>query len=524
MTIIARLKQRREKRKIKLHIKMKSPMKQKTSRAIRSSQQYPNDYLEIPAKRLLNDEGAPNPIEVDDMTMTAMELEVQDLVAQSKKPVTVASIANALVVSNRVMSHHANQGNGFFDRFLKQMKSLTIRRKPGQQEKESLGRRYALMNALNYLEKIPDSHKQTVTCWEEAKPKLREIFTFPEETETADKESKPDDGTVGLDMYKATLESSLATKSAAFGMQPSHEKWKQVAAVTPPKKLYRGRLEGEAGEGADLLSIQIRDAESDLESRKKSAAVKDVEERLHIQEKEEEARKLASSLMRPLTDEEHATVKNAMYGMGPGNAVIAQSGTDSVQRASMQTLQPGQWVGDEVITYFLLMLSKRDEEMSQKDPARKRCHFFKSFFFTKLLNEGHANPDMDGTYEYRNVKRWSKKVPGKDIFKLDKVIFPLNVQRMHWICAVAFIAEKRIQVYDSMGSGGSFYLDTIFRYLQDEHKDKKGGPLPDIDQWQLVTTTSDTPRQRNGKYHDNVLPYADTITHDMSPLTYHLSY
>mmetsp|Transcript_41431 Transcript_41431/g.63823 ORF Transcript_41431/g.63823 Transcript_41431/m.63823 type:complete len:95 (-) Transcript_41431:116-400(-) len=49
-----------------------------------------------------------------------------------------------------------------------------------------------------------------------------------------------------------------------------------------------------------------------------------------------------------------------------------------------------------------------------------------------------------------------------------------------------------------MGAGGSFYLDSIFRYLQDEHKDKKGSPLPDIDDWQLIPTTSDTPRQRNG--------------------------
>jgi hypothetical protein len=500
MTIIARFKQRREKQKSKL-IKMKSPMKQKTGRAISRNQQYPNDAMEIPVKRLLCGEGTPSPIEIGEVTMRAMEIEVQDLVTQSKKAVTVASIANALVISNRVINMHANQGSGFFDRFVKQMKTLTIHRKPGQQAKESMGRRYALVNALNYLEKIPDSHKQTITCWEEAKPKLQEIFIFPEDTETADKESKPDESFVGLETYHAALESSLATKSVAFAMQPLHEKWKQVAAVTPPGKLYRGSLEG--GRGASLLLSQIAAAEADLESHK-STAVQEVAERLRVQEQEEEAKKRASSLMRPLTDAEYAIVKSAMYAMGPGNQVIAQSGADSVQRASMQTLQPGQWVGDEVISYFLLMLSKRDEELCQKDPSRKRCHFFKSFFFTKLLNEGHANPDMDGTYEYKNVKRWSKKVPGKDIFKLDKVIFPINVQRMHWICAVAFITEKRIQIYDSMGAGGSYYLDSIFRYLQDEHKDKKGSPLPDIDDWQLVPTTSDAPRQRNGRYHVSV--------------------
>jgi len=50
---------------------------------------------------------------------------------------------------------------------------------------------------------------------------------------------------------------------------------------------------------------------------------------------------------------------------------------------------------------------------------------------------------------------------------------------MHWVCAVIFMQPKRIQFYDSMGSGGENYLLDLFRYLQDEHQDKKGCPLPD---------------------------------------------
>jgi sentrin-specific protease 1 len=115
---------------------------------------------------------------------------------------------------------------------------------------------------------------------------------------------------------------------------------------------------------------------------------------------------------------------------------------------------------------------------------------------TKLLNEG--NVTRDGEYEYSNVKRWSKKVPGKDIFALDKIIFPINMGQMHWICAVIFMAKKKIQIFDSLGSSGQIYLEALFRYLQDEHVDKKKKPLPDQDQWELIPTTSDTPRQRNG--------------------------
>ncbi|OEU20578.1 cysteine proteinase [Fragilariopsis cylindrus CCMP1102] len=202
--------------------------------------------------------------------------------------------------------------------------------------------------------------------------------------------------------------------------------------------------------------------------------------------------------MRPFNEEEQRSIQNAIYGYGHDEDIISQDGMDSVQRQSMQTLKPGMWLNDEVIHYFYLMLSKRDEELCKIDPTRQRSHFFKSFFITKILNEGSAS--CDGKYEYRNVKRWSKKVPGKDIFKLDKILFPINMGNMHWIAAVIFMKKKRIEIFDSMGSDGSRYLNALFSYIQDEHMDKKKTPLTDIDEWELVPTQRATPRQRNG--HD----------------------
>lgn len=70
---------------------------------------------------------------------------------------------------------------------------------------------------------------------------------------------------------------------------------------------------------------------------------------------------------------------------------------------------------------------------------------------------------------------------------------------MHWVCAVVYMQEKRIQFYDSLGDSGREYLQHLFRYLQDEHMDKKKAPLPDANKWQLVECTRDTPRQTNGK-------------------------
>jgi Ulp1 family protease len=77
----------------------------------------------------------------------------------------------------------------------------------------------------------------------------------------------------------------------------------------------------------------------------------------------------------------------------------------------------------------------------------------------------------------------------------------------HWALAVVFMEEKRIQLYDSNASSSirysqnmrQYYLDTIFRYLQDDHMDKKASTLPNADSWQLIPFSDDTPQQTNGK-------------------------
>lgn len=456
-------------------------------------------FLRSPIDLHISQKKLTEPIEVSLETMKAMEVEVLDLVCS--KAVSVSAMANALAGSARVIDRHGNQGA--LKTLVKQMKNLfLLRPKPGD---DALKRRYELVMAMNRLEKETDATVRTVSTWEEAKEALSSVVKFPDEKEEAALEEKKtiepaEDET--KEKYARNLD-EIFQKGGSDSLLPLTSKWKQVAAYPRSSKLGDehgedlGAHRTEVEKADNLFSLRLREAVGSLTLQ--SQAVRDIEERLLEKEREEEAEKRASSLMRPLTEEEREIVRNAMYGIGPGDEVLARAGSDFVQRSSIQTLQPGQWLNDEVIHHFYLMLSIRDEELCEQDTGKKRSHFFKSFFITKLLNEGHANPDLDGTYEYRNVKRWSKKAPGKDIFNLDKVFFPINEGRMHWLCGVADITNKRVQIYDSMGSNGTHYLGSIFRYLQDEHMDKKKTPLPDIDQWELVECERDTPRQRNGK-------------------------
>jgi len=288
-------------------------------------------------------------------------------------------------------------------------------------------------------------------------------------------------------------------------------KWLQSIHITPPTRKLRSLDNDKAprkGEDQeveeDFHILRERVLKSKISETERIVRSKDIEERKKIEkeilriEKEEEeiaeeARKKASSLLRPLTEEEESIVTKAIYEIGPTDDILARCDVDSVQRRSMQTLQPCKWLNDEVIHYFYLMLANRDAELSEADTNRRRSHFFKSFFLTKLFDEGASN-----VYKYSNVKRWSKKVPGKDIFALDKIFFACNLSNVHWASAVIYVQEKRIQFYDSMTGDGMYQMNGLLNYLKDEWRAKKGGELPDADKWKLVTCTDDTPVQENG--------------------------
>jgi sentrin-specific protease 1 len=59
-----------------------------------------------------------------------------------------------------------------------------------------------------------------------------------------------------------------------------------------------------------------------------------------------------------------------------------------------------------------------------------------------------------------------------------------------------YIAKKRIKYYNSSGIGtGNFYLKNILQYLKDLDKE---GKYIGADKWDLVTSTMNAPKQKNG--------------------------
>ncbi|KAL3800763.1 hypothetical protein ACHAW5_002477 [Stephanodiscus triporus] len=200
---------------------------------------------------------------------------------------------------------------------------------------------------------------------------------------------------------------------------------------------------------------------------------------------ERKARDYAMKLMRPFTAEEQTVVEDALKD-GPPKEILAKQGADSVQRGSMQTLCRGQWLNDEVINYFLKnCLMRRDEKMCTTDTSRRRSHFFNSFFIQTMFDEKSKDPELRGRYNFDNVKNWSKKVPGGDIFNLKYIVCPINIDDTHWTSAVIFMEDKRIQYYDSMGGTDWSKLEGLLKYVKDEYSAKNGKEL-DVTEWELL--------------------------------------
>lgn len=181
--------------------------------------------------------------------------------------------------------------------------------------------------------------------------------------------------------------------------------------------------------------------------------------------------------------------------------------------AKFVCLRPRAWLNDEVVNFYMAMLQERDAgRCASGNGTRLPSHYFSSFFMTKLL-EG-------GKYDYARVRRWTKKV---DVFALNKVFIPINLDNTHWVMAVVYVRQREVHFYDSLSGGGQRYLEAILQWLVDEARDKKGQGLDkglDKGGWALVDRERHVPQQQND-YDCGVFSImcADYLSDDL-PLEY----
>ncbi|KAL0219829.1 hypothetical protein P9112_005482 [Eukaryota sp. TZLM1-RC] len=142
------------------------------------------------------------------------------------------------------------------------------------------------------------------------------------------------------------------------------------------------------------------------------------------------------------------------------------------------TLHDGNWLNDEVVNGYFKLIQLR----SETENDLPKVYSFNSYFYPKLQKN----------YSYKNVKRWTKKV---DLFSFDKILIPCHLGN-HWTLLVIDLYSSEFQYFDSMGGFGEVVISKVKKYLQDEHKERKGKPL-DIKQFKTVSPGPMCPSQTN---------------------------
>ncbi|RUS74317.1 hypothetical protein EGW08_017926 [Elysia chlorotica] len=204
-----------------------------------------------------------------------------------------------------------------------------------------------------------------------------------------------------------------------------------------------------------------------------------------VEEEEEEEETL------PELSNEMMDVVKAALRQGNPNDVLSDAFRLQLTRRDIATLAGLNWLNDEVINFYMNMLTERGEKEGQA-----KVYAFNTFFYPKIMSGGHAA-----------VKRWTKKV---DIFSVHFILIPVHLG-MHWCLCVVDMQKQVITYYDSMGAENNQCLQAVLNYINDESVAKKQTPIKKSD-WTLVNA-EDNPQQMNGSDCGMFMcKYADYIT------------
>uniref|UniRef100_A0A914C4X2 Ubiquitin-like protease family profile domain-containing protein n=1 Tax=Acrobeloides nanus TaxID=290746 RepID=A0A914C4X2_9BILA len=155
--------------------------------------------------------------------------------------------------------------------------------------------------------------------------------------------------------------------------------------------------------------------------------------------------------------------------------IIAEDSRASVTRKDFKTLDNRNWLNDQVIDYYLGMISDR----SEKNSSLPKVYCVSSFFYASILSHG-----------YKNVKRWLRKV---DLFSFDIVFIPIK-DKDHWTLMVVDIAKRKLNYLDSLFLNNLAPAMTIKDFLIDYAKEKDTDV--NVTEWEIIVVY-DVPGQAN---------------------------
>jgi hypothetical protein len=272
--------------------------------------------------------------------------------------------------------------------------------------------------------------------------------------------------------YPPAAHDVLPTPSAS----PGHRRTKSVA--TPTRSSRRARFTSTYAEDSHRGFIRELRSALGQQKAKRDQEEKAIEEQIKKLREEGKAveKSLAGEIPR-LPELLARKVHEALFDT-PDDAVVVQNSFGKILGRDIHRLQKGEWLNDELINYYHMMLRERSYQPEKfikkshtKGPkkALPKVHAFNSFFYTLLSTRG-----------YSGVRRWTKKAK-VNLFEVDRVLIPINKGGFHWILCVVNVTERRIEYYDSMGREGESsenrpVLQNVRSYMMEEAKAQNRSP------------------------------------------------
>lgn len=172
--------------------------------------------------------------------------------------------------------------------------------------------------------------------------------------------------------------------------------------------------------------------------------------------------------------------------------LLAQIIGNTFTRDDLALLEPGMWLNDSIINFYVMLLRKVGETCIADGRTGACAWTFSSFFYTRLIQ--HAS-----RYDFPGIARWTKTV---DVFAYERLLIPINRSNTHWALAVIDMRKRTVSYYDSLRGTGNDVTTTLCRWLGDEYKAKKdkaaAAGFSENDIFKSAPAPDGLSRQRNG--------------------------
>ncbi|XP_023033624.2 sentrin-specific protease-like [Drosophila willistoni] len=177
-----------------------------------------------------------------------------------------------------------------------------------------------------------------------------------------------------------------------------------------------------------------------------------------------------------LTTEMMHRYNNLMEGH-PDDEIISKFSLH-IKRVSIRTLSGSNWLDDQIVNFYMNLISERSEMKRKELPI---THCMSTFFIPIFVSNGYAA-----------VRRWTTKV---DIFSKDIIVVPVHTDTSHWCVAIIHMRQRTLRSYDSLGQFRTEVLDALKLYLKQESLDKHRKLFNT--NTLLIENAMDAPKQRN---------------------------